>query len=287
VDFVEDVRLSDIILDRLSEAYKIFRNKVFKNALGNLYDFNPDTDAVPGDKLTGIDQWILLKTEELVAKCRASYDEYAFHKVYRAVYDFATTDLSAVWVDISKDRLYTAATNSHARRSAQTAIYRVAYALVRLLAPLLSFTCEEVWGYLPKPAGSPDSVHLALLPEPEELTSGIIEQGSSLAKWNAVMPVRDDVLKALDVARQNKLIGKSLEAKVIVTAPEFLYPLLEQSDLPGIFIVSQVELQSGDYRIEIQRADGAKCERCWKYTLDVGNNPEFPTICVACGDAIK
>ena len=287
VDFVEDVRLSDIILDRLSEAYKIFRNKVFKNALGNLYDFNPDTDAVPGDKLTGIDQWILLKTEELVAKCRASYDEYAFHKVYRAVYDFATTDLSAVWVDISKDRLYTAATNSHARRSAQTAIYRVAYALVRLLAPLLSFTCEEVWGYLPKPAGSPDSVHLALLPEPEELTSGIIEQGSALAKWNAVMPVRDDVLKALDVARQNKLIGKSLEAKVIVTAPEFLYPLLEQSDLPGIFIVSQVELQSGDYRIEIQRADGAKCERCWKYTLDVGNNPEFPTICVACGDAIK
>src|SRR6202034_2507868 len=140
VDFVEDVRLSDTILKRLSEAYVNLRNKVFRNALGNLGDFNPDADAVPADKLPEIDQWILLKTEDLVAKCRAWYDEYAFHKVYRAVYDFATTDLSAVWVDIAKDRLYTAGPQSNARRSAQTALYRITYALVRLLAPVLSFT---------------------------------------------------------------------------------------------------------------------------------------------------
>jgi isoleucyl-tRNA synthetase len=287
VDFVEDVRLSDTILKSLGKAYVDFRNKIFRNLLGNLYDFNPDLDAVPGDQLVEIDQWILLKAEELVAKCRAWYDEYAFHKVYRAVYDFATTELSAVWVDIAKDRLYTAGPRSRARRSAQTAAYRIVYALVRLLAPLLSFTTEEVWGYLSKPAGSPDSVHLALLPESDELTQGITEK--NLAKWNAVMTVRDDVLKKLEIERAEKRVGKSLEAKAIVTAPDPLYPLLQAcaADLPAVFIVSQVELREGAYSIEIQAADGIKCERCWKYTLDVGNNPEFPTLCAACSDAIK
>jgi isoleucyl-tRNA synthetase len=293
VDFVEDVRLSDTILERLSEAYKNFRNKVFKNSLGNLYDFNPDTDAIPGDKLTEIDQWILLKAEDLVAKCRAWYDEYAFHKVYRAIYDFATTDLSAVWVDIVKDRMYTAGPRSHSRRSAQTALYRVIYALVRLLAPLLSFTTEEVWGYLCKPAGSPDSVHLALLPEPGELTHGLTNlERERLAHWDNLMLIREPVLKALEIARAEKRIGKSLEAKVVLTAGFDVHPLLAQyaADLPALFIVSQVQLEQGidnGVTVEIQRAKGAKCERCWKYTLDVGSDPEFPTLCAACSDAIK
>src|SRR6202041_4168698 len=199
VDFVEDVRLSDTILKRLSEAYVKFRNNIFKNLLGNLNNFNPDIDSIPGDKLSEIDQWILLKTEELVAKCRAWFDEYAFHKVYRAVYDYATTDLSAVWVDVVKDRLYTAGSRSHSRRSAQTAVYRIVYALVRLVAPLLSFTTEEVWGYLCKPAGSPDSVHLALLPEPSELTDGMTpDQRSRQTNWENLILVRDQVLKALE-----------------------------------------------------------------------------------------
>jgi isoleucyl-tRNA synthetase len=287
VDFVEDVRLSDTILKSLGKAYVDFRNKIFRNLLGNLYDFNPDTDAIPGEQLVEIDQWILLKTEELVSKCRAWYDEYAFHKVYRAVYDFATTELSAVWVDIAKDRLYTAGPRSRARRSAQTAAYRIVYALVRLLAPLLSFTCEEAWGYLSKPADSPQSVHLTLLPEADELAQGITEK--NLAKWNAVMTVRDDVLKKLEIERAEKRVGKSLEAKAIVTAPDPLYPLLQAcaADLPAVFIVSQVELREGAYSIEIQAADGIKCERCWKYTLDVGSDLEFPTLCAACSDAIK
>jgi isoleucyl-tRNA synthetase len=294
VDFVEDVRLSDTILKRLSEAYVDLRNKVFRNSLGNLNDFNPETGAVPFLELPEIDQWILVKTEELVAKCRAWYDEYAFHKVYRAVYDFAATDLSAVWVDVVKDRLYTAGPRSRSRRAAQTAIYRIVYALVRLLAPLLSFTCEEAWSHLCKPAGSPDSVHLALLPEPEELTQGITAaQRERLANWNKLMAVRDQVLKPLEVARQvEKRIGKSLEARVVLAAGPDFYPLLREyaADLPATFIVSQVELleraQEG-LAIEIQRALGAKCERCWKYTLDVGGNPEFPTLCVACSEAIQ
>ncbi len=293
VDFVEDVRLSNTILERVSEAYKNFRNKVFKNALGNLYDFNPELDAVPGDNLAEVDQWILLKAEELVAKCRVWYDEYAFHKVYRAFYDFATTDLSAVWVDIVKDRLYTAGARSLSRRSAQTALYRITYALVRLLAPVLSFTCEEVWGYLCKPAGSPDSVHLVLLPEPSEMTQGItLLQRERLVHWDNLMLVRDQVLKVLEVAREEKKIGKSLEAKVVLTAGSDLHPLLAQyeSDLPALFIVSQVRLEQGTENgvsVEVQPADGVRCERCWKYTLDVGSDPEFPTICAPCSGAIK
>ena len=293
VDFVEDVRLSDAILKSLGKAYVDFRNKIFRNLLGNVNEFNPETDAVPGDKLAEIDQWILSKAEELVANCRAWYDEYAFHKVYRAVYDFATTDLSSVWIDIVKDRLYTAGARSHSRRSAQTAAYRMVYALVRLLAPLLSFTTEEVWGYLCKPAGSPDSVHLALLPEPAELTEGLTNlERERLAHWDDLMSVREPVLKALEGAREEKRIGKSLEAKVILKAGFDLHPVLSQyaAELPALFIVSQVELQQGTENgvsVEIQRADGTKCERCWKYTLDVGGNPEFPTLCAACGDAIK
>jgi isoleucyl-tRNA synthetase len=293
VDFVEDVRLSDTILKRVSEAYVKFRNNIFKNLLGNLNDFNPDADAVPGDQLAEVDQWILLKTEDLVAKCRVWYDEYAFHKVYRAVYDFATTDLSAVWVDIVKDRLYTAGARSHSRRSAQTAVYRIAYALVRLLAPILSFTTEEVWGYLPKPAGSPDSVHLALLPEPGELTQGfIIQNRERLANWDKLMLIRDRVLKSLEIAREEKRIGKSLEARVVLEAGPDVYPLLEEyaADLPAVFIVSQVEwkpISVPGMSVEIERSAGTKCERCWKYTLDVGNNPAFPTLCAACSDAIQ
>jgi len=180
VEYNEDVRFSETILARLSEAYRKLRNSVFRYALGNLADFEPATDALPADQLLEIDQWILLETEELVRKCRAWYDEYAFHKVYRAVYDFATVNLSAVYFDVSKDRLYTAGSDSRARRSAQTAIHRINYALVRLLAPLLVFTTEEVWSHMRKPEGAPDSVHLALFPEPEELTAGIPETARAL-----------------------------------------------------------------------------------------------------------
>jgi len=201
--------------------------------------------------------------------------------------------LSAVWVDIVKDRLYTAAPKSHSRRSAQTAIYRIVYALVRLLAPLLSFTTEEVWGYLCKPAGSPDSVHLALLPDPGELTQGITNlERERLVHWDNLMLVRDQVLKALEVAREEKRIGKSLEAKVVLTAGFDLHSVLSQyaADLPALFIVSQVQLEQGTdngVSVEIQRAEGVKCERCWKYTLDVGSDAEFPTLCASCGEAIK
>jgi isoleucyl-tRNA synthetase len=292
VDFSEDVRLSDTILARLSEAYRKFRN-TFRWALGNLSDFDPATDSVSPAEMQEIDLWVLSRTEKLVFECLASYQEFGFHKVYRAVYDFATTDLSAIYFDAAKDRLYTASPKSRSRRSALTAVYRITYALVRLIAPLLAFTTEEVWSYLRKPEGSPDSVHLALFPQAEELTAGFTaEQRSRLRNWDELIAVRDVVLKQLEVARQEKFIGAPLEARVRLKAGDRLYPLLEEylTELPGLFIVSQVALDRAagdDLSVVIERAQGEKCERCWKYTTDVGEDPDFPTVCAACKDAVK
>ena len=293
VEYYEDVRISDTILERLSEAYRKIRNTVFRYALGNLNDFDPEGDAVPAEELLEIDQWILLRAEELVRHCRGWYGEFAFHKVYHAVYDFATTDLSAVYFDVLKDRLYTSAATSRARRSGQTAVYRLTWALVRLLAPLLAFTMDEVWGYLRKPAGSPESVHLSLLPEPEELTEGLTgENRTRLANWDRLMEVREAVLRNLETARQTKLIGAPLEARVRLKVDNDLYPLLEQyaGELPSLFIVSEVALENGhrdDVAVDIERADGAKCERCWKYKREVGQSAAYPTLCAACQEAIS
>ena len=199
VDFTEDVRLSDTILDRLSRSLPQAAQTRSATCSATCTISIPTTDAVPGEMLAEIDQWILMRAEDLVARCRAWYDEFAFHKVYRAVYDFATVDLSAVYFDVLKDRLYTSAAKSKARRSAQTALYRLLDALVRLLAPILSFTTEEVWGYM----GRPGSVHTALFPEPAELTVGIGDDARKrAANWDRLMEVRDGVLKSLDTARR-------------------------------------------------------------------------------------
>ena len=292
VEFSEDVRLSDTILARLTEAYRKLRN-TFRFALGNLGEFDPAVDSLDASELLEIDQWILFQAEELVRKCRAWYDDFAFHKMYHEVYDFATSDLSAVYFDVVKDRLYTAAPKSKSRRSAQTALYRINYALVRLLAPILTFTSEEVWTSMRHSAGEPDSVHLALLPEPEELTAGLSDaQRDRAANWHRLMEVRAQVLKSLEVARQEKFIGAPLEAHVHIAANGDVYPLLNEyaKDLPGLFIVSQVALENraGDaLSVKIGRAEGTKCERCWKYTTDVGAAAAFPTVCAACAQALS
>ncbi len=292
VEFFEDVRLSDTILERLAEAYRKLRNTTFRYALGNLADFDPEVNSVPAAGMLEIDQWILVRAEDLVRKSLTWYEEFAFHKVYRAAYDFATIELSSLYFDVLKDRLYTSAPNSHARRSAQTAIYRLNYALVRLLAPLLSFTTEEVWGHIKLPVSAPDSVHVAEFPLPEELTEGLPDAARArLSNWDRLLPVRDQVLKSLDTARQEKLIGAPLEARVHLSANGDLYPLLEQyaADLPALFIVSQVAVESGagELVIRVERADGTKCERCWKFRTDIATDPEFPTICAACATAVK
>jgi isoleucyl-tRNA synthetase len=288
VEFNEDVRLSEVILTRLVDAYRKLRN-TFRYALGNLNGFDPQRDAVPAAEMLELDQWILLRAEDLVTRCRAWYGDFEFHRVYRALYDFATVDLSALYFDVLKDRLYTAATRSPARRSAQTALHRLAYALVRLVAPIMSFTAEEVWTHL----GQAGSVHLALFPEPAELTADLpAGHRQRAANWDRLMKVREDVLKSLEEARKDKFIGAPLEARVRITANGDLYPLLQQyaGELPALFIVSQVALEEapGDnLAVQVERAAGVKCERCWKYTLDVGSDDRFPTICAGCAGAVE
>jgi isoleucyl-tRNA synthetase len=291
VDFTDDVRLSEVILKRLADAYRKFRN-TFRYALGNLSDFDAKAHSVSADELLEIDQWILWRTEDLVRKCVDCYREYAFHKVYRAAYDFATVDLSAVYFDVLKDRLYTSATNSKARRSAQTALYRINNALVRLLAPIMAFTADEVWRHMRHESGAPDSVHVSLFPKPEDLTEGIPTAARErLANWDRLLPVRDQVLKSLEAARNERFIGASLEAKVHVDADETTYPLLDEyaGELPAFFIVSQVSIGNGatGVGVRVERAEGTKCERCWKYTEDVGSDADFPTVCAACAAAVK
>jgi isoleucyl-tRNA synthetase len=285
IEFWEDVTLSKTILDRLTEAYRKLRN-TFRYALGNLNEFDPAKDSVPANEMLEIDRWILSRAEDVVRRCREHYREYAFHKVYRAVYDFATTDLSAVYFDVLKDRLYTAAKRSRARRSGQTALYKVHYALTRLVAPLLAFTAEEVWTHTAKPIDAPDSVHMALLPEPDELAGGL--DAASLEKWNRLMSVRETVLKALEESRQAKFIGAPLEARVRLQG----FAGLEDSlaDLPGLFIVSQVVLEpaanGAGPKVIVERADGTKCERCWKYVTTVGSSAQYPTVCDSCAAAL-
>ena len=286
VEFWEDVRISDVIITRLTEAYRKLRN-TFRYALGNLHDFDPAVHAVPADQLREIDQWILFGAADLVLRCRAAYNDFAFHRVYRAMYDFATIDLSSIYFDVLKDRLYTSAPQAHARRSAQTALWRMTHALARLLAPILSFTTEEVWEHLKQPG----SVHVALFPEPQELIEGLTDEHRKRAQnWDRLIEVRDSVLKSLETARQEKFIGAPLEAKVRLAANGDLYPLLQEysGELPGLFIVSQVDVQPGaGIDVKVERAEGVKCERCWKYTMDVGSHSALPTVCAACAQAVE
>ncbi len=300
VEFGEDVSISAEMLTRLSEAYRKLRN-TFRYCLGNLYDFDPAKDLVDASQLEEIDSWVLVRTAELLERAEAAYSDYAFHKVYRGVYDFATVDLSAFYFDILKDRLYTSPPRSVRRRAAQTTLYRIVDALVRILAPLLCFTAEEVWTHLPTPHLREKSVHLAKFVAPADLRAGIPEKRlARLEKWPRLIAVRNEVLKALEVARQEKFIGGSLEACVRLSVSGDLEPLVEEyrAFLPGLFIVSQVEIthkvvegagatELPGLSVKIEKASGRKCERCWNYSEQVGKDSRYPTVCERCSTALK
>src|SRR5262249_17522826 len=237
--------------------------------LGNLADFNPATDALPNDQLDEIDRWMLDRTADLVKKCREWYAAYEFHRVYHAIHDYCVVDLSAFYYDVLKDRLYTQAPNNSSRRSAQTAIYKITSALVRIMAPILVFTAEEIWKYLPRAAEAPASVHIALFAEESELRSGLAP--ARAVDWELLAKVRAEVLKRLEAARNEKRINSGLEAKLLLGGnPELRAKLKHHlAQLPGLFIVSQIDfLTAGapEYKseivpsleISIQKADGTK-----------------------------
>ena len=302
-DYTADVRMSERVMTQLSDAYRKIRN-TFRFALGNLYDFDPSRDALPHAEMREMDRWMLERTGELAARCARWYEGYEFHRVFHDLRDFCTVDLSAFYFDVLKDRLYTFAPRNPARRSAQTAVETIARSLATLLAPLCVFTAEEVWKHLPRRPGDPASVHMARFPLPEHLNTGLPAGRSG--KWQELLGVRDAVLKALEEKRNAKLINASLEARVILRAAGPLGELLREyaAVLPELFIVSQVELAppgaaeaagpaSGDgsgvagLAVEVARAHGRKCERCWNYSRRVGESAAWPTVCERCVAALE
>ncbi|HEX6905683.1 MAG TPA: isoleucine--tRNA ligase [Terriglobales bacterium] len=301
VDFREDVVDSEQLMQRVAENYRKLRN-TFRYILGNLYAFDPAQHAVPYEQMDSLDRYMLLQSAELNQQVRNWYERFEFHKIYQRVNQFCVVDLSAFYFDVLKDRLYTYAPNSRGRRSAQTAIWRIGEALVRLLAPILSFTSEEVWQQLPQVAGRVESVHLALFPSQQEILglatptrNGESNEGQLGSDWTLLRGVRDEVLKALEAARNQKLIGGSLEAQVILSAPEPAYSVLARyaQELRFLFIVSAVNLESaaGDgasgVRVQVSKAPGRKCERCWNYSTHVGEDPEYPGVCERCSAVLK
>ena len=298
VDFREDVVGSEKLMQRIAEAYRDIRNKLFRYVLSNLEGFDPGRDAVPFEKLQAVDQYILRKAWALSADVIQWYEEFAFHKIYHAVNHFVVVELSAFYVDIVKDRLYTFAADSPGRRAAQTALWRIGEAMVRLLAPIMSFTCDEVWQYLPKTDSRATSVHLANFPEARDvLGEGVpAADAGQQEDWAKLLAVRDQVLKALEEARNQKQIGKSLEAQVKVTASDPFYPVLERykPDLRYAFIVSQVDVERGPSRngsghlaVEVAKAAGKECERCWNYSTRVGEDQDYPTLCERCIPVVR
>ena len=293
VDFREDVMASDELMKRIADSYRKIRN-TFRYILSNLDGFDPARDSVAFPEMDPLDQYILLRAAEVTTDVRGHYDTFTFHKAYQRLNDFSIVDLSAIYFDVLKDRLYTSAPKSQARRSAQTALWRLGDALVRLMAPIISFTADEVWEFLPKLAGRPDSVHLTLFPEIRDLTGDLLagfDAQGLVAEWSSLLLVRDEALKALEGARGEKQIGGSLEAQLHLTATEPLYSLLDRhrDQLRYLFIVSDVVLDraaatngAAGLQIKVNKAPGAKCERCWNYSVHVGEDRTYPTVCERC-----
>ncbi|MGA8761858.1 MAG: isoleucine--tRNA ligase [Candidatus Sulfotelmatobacter sp.] len=296
VDFREDVVGSETLMQRVAENYRAIRNNLFKNALGNLYDFDPHTSAVPFEKMEALDQYMLRQTWALARDIRAYYEEFAFHKTYHRVNHFCVVDLSAFYFDVIKDRLYTYSPNSLGRRSAQTVVWRICEAMTRLMAPILTFTSEEVWQHLPKIAGRAESVHLAEFPNAADVLghASVPETDPRQEQdWTTLLAVREQALKALEEERNSKRIGKSLEAQLAITAADPAFSVLAsyRDQLRYLFIVSAVSLVrgSGDggVHVEVKKADGAKCDRCWNYSTHVGENKTYPTVCERCSAVLK
>ena len=294
-DYHSDIRMSFEYLAQLSEGYRKIRNTA-RYILGNLGDFDPDAHRVPFEELHDIDKWAVASLQDLIKEVRAAYDAFEFHNIYHAIFNFCSVDLSSFYLDVLKDRLYVEKTAGKDRRAAQTAIYDILSALVLMLAPILAYTAEEIWMFMPKSKDfNADSVMLNDIPQAKE---GLVSQ-EFMAKWEWLHAIRDDVNKALEEARAKKTIGKSLEAKVTLHCGGELYGFLakEEALLPTVFIVSAVELTEGGagsftgevegLTIDVTPAPGEKCERCWMQSDTVGKDHEHPTLCARCAGVLS
>ena len=282
-DYRDDIRLSGEILTRLAEGYRRIRNTC-RYLLGNLYDFDPAADAVPVGELLPIDRFILHRLQRLTERVRKAYEDYEFHILYHSLHNFCAVDLSAFYLDVLKDRVYTSGAPSHLRRSAQTTMHEVLVSLVKLMAPVLSFTADEVWRHIPVP-DKPLSVHLAEFPK---VRADCVDE-TLAQEWERLLVVRDEVLKALEAARKDRLIGSAQEAAVDVQvageAFEFLAPrreVLETICIVSRLTVARSEVAEAAFRVHVERAPGTKCQRCWNYRESVGASATHPELCARC-----
>ena len=291
-DYHSDIRISQPILKQLSEAYKKIRNtaRFILGNLGNGKGFNPDTDCVSDDKLTELDKWALMRLDSLIDKVNEGYNAFDFHIAFHAIHNFCVTDMSNFYLDIIKDRLYCEKEDSGVRRAAQTAMYRILSAVARLAAPIISFTAEEIWTYMPHTStDDKESIFLNQMPE----KSGIEFSDEFVSKWEFIYSTRETVNKVLEEKRNEKLIGKSLEANIIIHCGESLYEKYNAltEELKDILIVSGVSASKDGNdeapEIEVIKAEGEKCERCWSYSNTVGSDSEHPTLCARCAAVVK
>ena len=290
VDYQADVRISQDILKQISEAYRKIRN-TFRFMLANLADFDPATDRVPDDELEEVDRYMLHRLQEVLGEVRESYENYEFSPIFHQIHNFCATDLSSFYLDFAKDILYIEAKNDKRRRSIQTGYYEILTALVKLLTPIIPHTTEEVWEYIPGVVE--ESVQLTDIPEPREIG----DFSKTAAKWDQFMKVRDDVLKALEEARNEKVIGKSLEAKIILVPrdDETKAVLDDMEHLHQYLIVSEavVSDQSASTKtykyvdVAVEKHQGEKCERCWMASETVGEDKDYPELCTRCASVVK
>ena len=294
-DYKADIRISKEILKQLSEVYRKIRNTI-RYILGNTNDFNYETDKVEFKDMLELDRWALMHMQLLKKEVYAAYESYDFHVLYHAIHNFCSVEMSSYYLDILKDRLYAYKADSFERRSAQTAMYEIMLDLVVMIAPVLSFTMEEVWQFMKKPASMPESVFMMPWPEcKEEYIDEALE-----SKWDNFIEIRSEITRVLEGARRAKTIGHSLDAKVELHATGEALAILRsvEGDLATLLIVSQAKLVEGlaggveatgreDLKVTVQAAEGEKCERCWIYSDTVGKDAEHPTVCARCAAALK
>jgi isoleucyl-tRNA synthetase len=285
-------------LDRLSEAYRRIRNTC-RFLLGNLKDYDVERDAVPTENMPSLDRFALYRLNQVIERVRKAYENFEFHVVFHTLYNYCSVDLSSLYLDILKDRLYCERTDGRLRRSAQTALHHILSGLVRLMAPILGFTAEEVWARFDEREDRVTSVHWSSFPDP---VPDVQLSEEERARWELMLSLRQDVSRKLEEARASKLIGSSLEARVIIeTGDEVADAVSLTDDAEGFFIVSQLDVQrdSGSaaeeeqeaklpgVHVTVQRSDGTKCPRCWRWTADVGSYEDYPDICARCASVLR
>lgn len=287
LNYKEDARFGEETLRRIVEAYRKIRN-TWRFILGNLHDFNPDKETVALQDMSLLDKWILEKAERVGQRIEKGYNDYEYHTVFHSVYNFFTVELSSYYLDVLKDRLYCSGAKSLLRRSAQTALFYLLKKSLLWMAPILPFTTEEAWDAMTGFGEKKESVHLHLFPS---LGSSWLDP-ETFQEWESLVAIRDLVLKELETARESKIIGNSLEASIVLKVPTAKEPLLRkhEKELPSLFIVSGVNLEpiEGDvFSIEVRKAPGAKCDRCWNYSTYVGQSSDYPRFCQRCEDVVR